>query len=379
MKPIYLDYAAATPVDKRVIDAMMPFFADNFYNPSALYQGAREAKNALETARAVVSSTIGARPSEVIFTAGGTESANLAINGILNANPDCELIISAIEHDAVLKSAQNHNYKTAPVSEKGLIDLQKLEELISDKTVLISVMYANNEVGTVQPIRDIASMIEKVRKTRKVKSVKTPLLLHTDACQAPQYLDINTARLGVDLMTLNGGKIYGPKQSGILYCKAGVVIKPQIVGGGQENGFRSGTENVPACVGFAKALELSQRNKTTLNRDVLALAKYFAGELETRFDAVINGHPKLKLPNNVHATFAGSDNERMLFSLDSQAVYASIGSACSASSDEPSHVLKAMGKSVIDARSSLRFSLGRETTKAEIERVLKALEIAIIA
>lgn len=379
MKAIYLDYAAATPVDKRVLAEMMPFFADNYYNPSALYLGAREAKSALENARASVSSAIGARPSEIIFTAGGTESANLAVKGVMDKYPEGELIISAIEHDAVLKTAQKYNHKSAPVSEKGLIDILKLEELITDKTVLISVMYANNEVGTVQPIRDIAQLVMKIRNLRKSKNNKTPLYFHTDACQAPLYLDINVARLGVDLMTLNGGKIYGPKQSGILYARAGVVIRPQIVGGGQENGFRSGTENVSACVGFAKALELTFRNKPTLNRDISTLSKYFSGELESRFGAVINGHPKLKLPNNVHATFNGADNERMLFSLDSQGVYVSIGSACSASSEEPSHVLKAMGKSETDARSSLRFSLGRETTKEELDRVLGSIEIAIKA
>lgn len=379
MKPVYLDYSAATPLDSRVLAVMMPFFYDSFYNPSALYKGARDVKLALETARASVSRTIGARPSEIIFTAGGTESANLAVKGVMDKYQGSELVISAIEHDAVLKPANNYKFKVAPVNEKGLIDLHKLEMLISDKTVLVSVMYANNEVGTVQPIREIAKLVSQIRKDRKKRSCKTPLYLHTDACQAPQYLEINVARLGVDLMTLNGGKIYGPKQSGVLYCRAGVLISPQILGGGQENGNRSGTENISACVGFAKALELIMRNKADTGRTISELAKYFTSELENRFETVINGHQKLRLPNNVHVTFRGADNERILFSLDSQSIYASVGSACSASSDEPSHVLKAMGISDENARSSLRFSLGRETTKSEIDQTLRALDIAIKA
>lgn len=379
MKPVYLDYSAGTPLDPRVLTVMTPFFSDNFYNPSALYKGARDAKSALESARASVSRTIGARPSEIIFTAGGTESANLAVKGVMEKYPDGELIISAVEHDAVLKPAGKYNHKLAPVSDKGLVDLKALEKLITDKTVLVSVMYANNEVGTVQPIREISQIISDIRKDRKSRQINTPLYLHTDACQAPQYLEINVARLGVDLMTLNGGKIYGPKQSGILYVRAGVLISPQILGGGQENGLRSGTENISGSVGFAKALELIIRNKQDSSRNTAELAKYFAGELESRFGAVINGHQKLRLPNNVHATFKGSDNERMLFSLDEQGIYASVGSACSASSEEPSHVLKALGISEADARSSLRFSLGRETTREEIDRTLSAVEIAINA
>jgi cysteine desulfurase len=379
MKPVYLDYSAGTPLDPRVLTAMTPFFSENFYNPSALYLGARQAKTALETARASVSSIIGARPSEIIFTAGGTESANLAVKGVMEKYPDSELIISAVEHDAVLKPAGMYDYKLAPVSDKGLVDLKVLEKLITDKTVLVSVMYANNEVGTVQPIREISQIVSDARKDRKVRHIDTPLYLHTDACQAPQYLEINIARLGVDLMTLNGGKIYGPKQSGILYARAGVLLKPQILGGGQENGYRSGTENISGSVGFAKALELIMRNKQDSSRKTAELAKYFASDLEVRFGAIINGHQKLRLPNNVHVTFKGADNERMLFSLDVQGIYASVGSACSASSDEPSHVLKAMGISDEYARSSLRFSLGRETTRDEIDRTLSAIEVAIKA
>lgn len=379
MKPVYLDYAAATPIDPSVLEAMQPYFVEKFYNPSALYSGAREVKSALDDARASVARSLGARQAEITFTAGGTESANLALQGIMDNYPDAELLVSTVEHDAVLSPAKQYNMNLVPVDHSGLIDIVKLRNLISEKTVLISVMYANNEVGTVQPIRDVVTIVAVIRKQRQIDGNPLPLYVHTDACQAPQYLDVNVARLGIDLMTLNGGKLYGPKQSGILFHKTGVLLQPQIRGGGQEYGLRSGTENVAACVGFARALELALKRKNTVLKLVQELREYFVTELTERFDATINGNPKLRLPNTVHVTFTGADNERMLFSLDDQGIFAATGSACSASSEESSHVLLAMGISEKDARSSLRFSLGKETTKSEIDRALDALAIALKA
>lgn len=366
-------------MDPKVATAVEPFYSKIFYNPSAVYSGAREAKNALDDARHSVAKNIGARPSEITFTAGGTESANLAIRGVMESNPDAELVVSAIEHDAVIEPAKKYNVKFASVDKNGIVSLKDLEKKVSPKTILVSIMYANNEVGTVQPIKDVVALVAKIRKQRKTEGNKLPLYVHTDACQAPQYLDVNVARLGVDMMTLNGGKLYGPKQSGILYHKIGVVLEPQILGGGQELGLRSGTENVANCVGFAKALELSlQRQKTTL-KHVREIAEIFINKLESEFGAVLNGHRKLRLPSNIHVTFPNCDNERVLFSLDDQGVYASAGSACSASNEESSHVLLAMGMSEEEARSSVRFSIGKETTKADIGLTIKKLAIALKA
>jgi cysteine desulfurase len=378
-KIVYLDYAAATPVDRKVLAAMQPFFSDQFYNPSALYGGARSAKAALEAARHSVGRSIGARPSEITFTAGGTESANLAVEGILQAHPNSNLVISAVEHEAVREAALKYDVQICKVDQKARVAIADLKQLITDKTVLVSVMYANNEVGTVQPIKDIVELVATIRMDRKSRGVKKPLYVHIDACQAPNYLDINIARLGVDLMTLNGGKIYGPKQSGVLYHRIGVDLNPQIVGGGQEYGLRSGTENVAFAVGFALALEQAVSKRNEAGKSMQKIARSFIEGLETRFSAHLNGHAKLRLPNNIHVTFPGIDNERALFSLDEQGIWAAAGSACSASNDDVSHVLTAMGVSAKDAQSSIRFSLGRHTTLEELGVVLDALEIALKA
>jgi len=379
MGRIYLDYAAATPVDKRVVEAMMPYFADIYYNPSALYLGARQASKAIEEARAQTAKLIGARPAEVVFTAGGTESDNAAIHGVMQANPGGELIVSSIEHEAILRPAENYKVRLAPVNEKGRVDIDKLSALISENTVLISVMLANNEIGSTQPIREIVEIVRKVRIERQKSGNKRPFYVHTDACQAPLYLDIHTSRLGVDMMTLNGGKIYGPKQSGILYIKAGVVLKPLISGGGQEWGMRSGTENVAFAVGFARALELSNRGKDVRVNKVSKLRDYFMCELENRFGAEISGHRKHRIANNINAMFPGADNERVLFALDDLGIDAAAGSACSASQEVSSHVLKAMNKSDKHARSSLRFSISKDTSKKDIDQTLTALETALKA
>lgn len=377
--PIYLDHAAATPIDPRVLTTMQPYFSGEFYNPSALYAGARTAKQALEEARMRSAQVIGCRPSEVVFTAGGTESANLAIRGIADMYPGSEIIISAVEHDAVREPSRLYGALECPVDTHGMIRLDTLEKMITDNTVLVSVMYANNEVGTVQPLSDIAAMVADIRNDRKKRGITLPLLVHTDACQAPLYLDCNVARLHVDVMTLNGGKLYGPKQSGVLYIRAGVQIKPQILGGGQEWGVRSGTENVAAAVGFSYALQQAQEKHKNTAYEMQKLTHEFRNQLIERFGATQNGHAKKRLPNNVHVTFAGADNERVLFALDDLGVYAAAGSACSASSQEVSHVLTAMGVSEADARASIRFSFGRSNTQADIPEVLAALEKALKA
>lgn len=374
----YFDYAAATPLDERVLQAMQPFFAGQFYNPSATYGPAREVAQQLSEARGKVAHWLGARPSEVVFTAGGTEANNLAIHGVMRAFPDCNVVVSAIEHDAVLYPAAAYGGRITKVSKQGLVDLDDLRRQIDDKTVLVSVMYANNEIGTIQPIRDVARLISEVRDERRKSGNGLPIYLHTDACQAANYLDLHVARLGVDLMTLNGGKIYGPKQSGVLYVKAGVKLEPLLQGGGQELGLRSGTENVAACVGFAAALEIAQTMRHDEVDHLQQLQDLFIDELAKVLpEAVINGSLKKRLPNNVHLTLPGQDNERLLIQLESEGVLAAAGSACSASNEEPSHVLRAIGLSDADAQASLRFSMGRQTTEQQVRQAVQALSVCV--
>ncbi len=369
---IYLDYAAATPVDASVLKAMQPYFTDNFYNPSATYGAAREVQKALATARAGIAHWLGARSSEIIFTAGGTEANNLAIHGAMRQFPDGNVVVSAIEHESVLEPAQNYDCRVASVHPDGRLDLDDLRRKIDAQTALVSVMYANNEIGTVQPIREIAKIIAEARSGRPAAA--KPLYFHTDACQAANYLDLHVARLGVDLLTINGGKTYGPKQSGALYVKAGVTLAPLIQGGGQESGLRSGTENVAGAVGFVVALDLAQKMRHDETTRLQKLQKNFADRLkDTIPDIVINGSRKYRLPNNVHITIPGQDNERLLIQLDEAGIMAAAGSACSASNEEPSHVLRAIGLSDAAARASLRFTMGRPTTPKMIERTVQVL------
>jgi len=375
---IYLDYAAATPMDERVLASMQPYFSERFYNPSATYMAANKVHKDLENARWTIAQTIGARASEVIFTAGGTEANNLVIRGVMEQFPDGNIVVSSIEHESVLKPAHEYACKEIPVSKDGLVLIPELATLIDDHTVLVSVMYANNEVGSVQPIRQITQQLDLIRRARKQAGNNLPLYLHVDAAQAAAYLDLHVARLGVDFMTLNGGKIYGPKQSGILYASAHARFKPQILGGGQERGQRSGTENVAGAIGLATALELVQKRRHDETMRLKGLQELFRKLLEEKIPgAIINGSRKTRLPNNVHITIPGTDNERILIALDEAGILCAAGSACSASNEEPSHVLKAMGISDADARSSLRFSMGHATDEPTIHRVVEVLTSVI--
>lgn len=372
---IYLDYAAATPIDEQVLGAMQPYFSDKFYNPSATYLPAQDVKKDIEAARASIAQILGTQPGEIVFTAGGTEANNLAICGVMAQFPRSNVVVSAIEHESVLEPAKQYTYKSAPVNPDGRINLAKLEKLIDDQTVLVSIMYANNEIGTIEPIRDVAQIVKSIRLRRQEKGNKTPLWLHTDACQAGAYLDLHVSRLGVDMMSLNGGKIYGPKQSGILYIKAGISLKPQILGGGQEHGMRSGTENVASIIGMARALELVQKARKTETNRLQKLQTLFL-ELLTKNvpNAYVNGSLKHRLPNNIHITIPGYDNERLLLQLEGKGILAAAGSACSASSEEPSHVLAALGLNEKDIRASLRFTMGKYVNTKDIKQVVKALE-----
>lgn len=370
----YFDYAAATPMDPAVVQAIQPFFSDYFYNPSASYLPARQVKTALDEARVGVAQILGARPAEIVFTAGGTEANNLAIRGILEQFPEANAVISAIEHDSVRMPAKRFHISECPVDQKGIVDINQLQSLIDEKTTLVSVMYANNEVGSIQPIRKIAQLLQEIRSRRLKEGNKLPLYFHTDAAQAANYLDLHVHRLGVDLMTLNGGKIYGPKQSGVLYVRGGIELVPLLVGGGQERGLRSGTENIAGSVGFAEALSIT----TTMQESEIPRLKQLQRQLirqliEAIPSAVINGSLKHRLPNNVHVTIPGQDNERLLILLDDADISAAAGSACSASHQEPSHVLTAMGLNTADIRASLRFTMGRFTTEEDIATLVNRL------
>lgn len=376
MKQIYLDHAAATPMDAEVLEAMQPYFAELFYNPSATYLPAQKVREALEEGRKQIAEILGVKVREITLVAGGTEGNNLAISGVLAKFPNCSVTVSTIEHDSVRHVAEKFNCSAAFVTEQGRVDVDDLRAKIRDDTVLVSVMLANNEVGTVQPLREISKIIKDERAKRQKTGNKTPIYLHTDACQAANYLDLHVSRLGVDLMTLNGGKIYGPKQSGVLYVGSHVQLAPLILGGGQERGLRSGTENVAAAVGFAVAFQKTQKLRSAETERLNQVKKVFFDLCEQKIPgAIINGSLEHRLPNNLHITLPGTDNERVLLELEKRGILAAAGSACSASSDEPSHVLKAMGVNDTDARSSLRLTMGRSTTEADARYLVDTLAI----
>jgi cysteine desulfurase len=370
---IYCDYAAATPMAPEVIAAMQPFWTENFYNPSAIYLAGKEAATVLQSARERVAHWLGVRPSEIVFTAGGSEANNLAIHGVMRQFPDANCVVSAVEHDSVLKAAERYACKLAPVGDDGRVNTQEIARLIEDNTVLVSVMFANNELGTLQPVREIAKNLQFVREQRRKSGNKTPLYLHTDACQAAQYFDLQVGKLGVDLLTINGSKLYGPKQVGALYVRAGISLTPLIDGGGQEFGLRSGTENVSGAIGLATALELAQLQRSDETVRQKQLQQHFEQELTAGIPAIVINGGKHRLPNITHITLEGIDNERVMMELDERGVQCAVGSACSASSDEPSHVLTAIGLNDSQARASLRFSFGRQTTEADVQTVAHTL------
>ena len=378
-RQIYMDYAATTPMLSEVVAAMQPYFSDKFYNPSATYLAAQDVAKSVEGARATIAQHLGAKPSEIIFTAGGTEANNLALFGIADMHPNAHIVTTAIEHESVLaplKQLAKHGQQVSIVQPQpsGVIDPAQIAAAITDKTVLVTIMYANNELGTIQPIHQIAQILQQIRKKRQQQGSKTPIYLHTDACQAGNYLDLHVHRLGVDLMTINAGKVYGPKQCGALYIRAGVNVEPLMFGGGQERNLRSGTPNVANIIGFAKALTIVQTSRHTEAKRLAELQQLFYELLNKEVPtAIITGSLKHRLPNNVHVTLPGEDNERLMMALDEQGIMAATGSACSASNDEPSHVLAAIGLNEVTARSSLRFSMGRNTTQSDIVDTVTSL------
>lgn len=376
---IYLDHAAATPVAPNVLKVMQPYLTEKYFNASAGYLSAKSVAKDITDAREKVARVLGVRPSEIVFTAGGTEANNLAIRGVMDAHPGGNVVVSALEHDSVLKPAELYDFQILPAHKTGLVNTDFLAGLINDKTVLVSVMYVNNEIGTIQPLADVARIIKRVKTERLAQGNKTPLYLHTDACQAGNYLHLLADKLGVDLMTINAGKLYGPKQSGVLFVKAKTLLRSQVLGGGQEWNMRSGTESPASCVGFAEALQSAQAMRQNESKRLEALRKLFITYLK---DEIPQAHSSASadhcVPNNVHIVIPGTDNERLMMALDEQGIICAVGSACSASSDEPSHVLKAIGLSDADAQSSLRFTLGRTTKQKDIEKTVEILAKLIV-
>jgi cysteine desulfurase len=367
MKSIYLDYAAATPLDPRVRLVMEPYLSEVFYNPSSPYMAARNVKRDIADARVRVAYWLGARPTEIIFTAGATESVNIAIHGVMGRFEGAKVVALSTEHESVLGSVGRYPHALAPVLPNGSVDMGKLEALLDDQVVLLSLAYANNELGTIQPLAQIGQLVQRIRQQRVQDGNKLPLYLHTDASQAGGYLDLHVSRLSVDLMTLNGGKIYGPKQTGVLCVKAGTQLRSPLTGGGQEGGVRSGTENVAGIIGLATALDLVQADRRENQAKYAALRD----ELQRRItealpDTVVNGNQKKRLPGSLHLSWAGVDGERLVMLLDEHGVMASTGSACAANRQTASHVLTACGFSDDLIQGSLRLSLGGSTTLADI-------------
>lgn len=377
--PIYMDHAAATPLDKTVLAALRPYLEQQYANPSSLYEPARATRLAVETARRTVADILGAKPTEIIFTSGGTESDNLAVQGVLRAHPDAHWVMTAIEHDAVLACVEplkreGHPATVVGVGRSGVVEVNAVENAVTDRTVLVSVMLANNEIGTLQPVAEIARSVRRIRLERVRRGVTTPLYLHTDAVQAANYISLHVDRLGVDLMSLAGSKIYGPKGSGALYVRTGTIMDPLMFGGGQERGRRSGTENVPAIVGLAAALELVSAERSRESHWLAELRDDLLKQLQAAIpDLLLNGDPARRLPNNLNVTIPGVEGEGLVLYLANAGILASTGSACSTGSLDPSHVLLAIGRSPEQANSSLRLTFGRSTTADHIDAVIAVL------
>lgn len=374
---IYLDHAAATPLDQRVFEAMRPYFTDQFYNPSAAYTLARRAKADHNQARHRLAMVIGAKESEIILTAGATESINLAIHGVM-ASADGNVVVGATEHASVLAAAEPFNCRVAPVDKFGLIELDQLEKQVDDQTRLISVSMADNELGAIQPVKHVAELVRRIRADRAKRGNETPLYLHSDGSQAAGQLDVNVARLGVDLLTLNAAKCYGPKQTGLLFVRSGLVLSPLIRGGGQERGLRSGTENVAGAVGFATSLELAEKRRHQAVKELAEGRQLLAATLIDRVDGLeVDGHPKKHLPGLLHISLPGLDAERVVFALDNQGVMVATGAACAANKGTRSNVLQAIGMSPAQADGSLRLSLGRSNSRAQLEKVADIIATTI--
>ncbi len=376
IKTIYLDHAATTPVRKEVLDEMIPYFSRLFGNPSGIYSLSQTSRAVLDDSRETIANVLGCSPQEVIFTSGGTESDNMAIKGVALGLKDLgnHIITTNVEHHAVLhtcKQLETMGFEITylPVDKYGLVHLDQVEEAITERTILVSVMLANNEIGSIMPIKEISNVVKN-----KSSELGTRVFFHTDAVQGAGYLDINVDDLGVDLMSLSGHKIYGPKGVGVLFMRKNTPYENLINGGGQERDRRSGTENVPGIIGMSKALELVQKERELLSLNAAKLRdRVISGIFDSLGDVYLNGHPTLRLPNNANFSFKNIEGEPILLGLDFENICVSSGSACSTSSLEPSHVLTAIGRSHDLARSSLRISFGKDNSIEDADKLLSSL------
>ena len=375
---IYLDYGAATPLDPRVRAAMEPYENTLFYNPSAAYDEARRVRADIEAARASIARILGAKPGNIVFTAGATEANNLAFAAV---SDDAHVVVDAIEHESVLACAARHACCTVGVGADGRVDPHEVARAITPATELVSVSLANGEIGTIQPLRDIARVVAAERSRRLDAGEMRPIWLHTDASQAAAALSLNVSSLGVDMMTLSAAKIYGPKQVGLLWAADGIALSPLVAGGGQEHGLRSGTENVGGIIGFSRALELASEERAEEVRRLASLRDLLEAALVSAFpQAVVSGprNARLRLPGLLHISFPGIEARRLVLLLGRAGVLAATGSACAASKMHVSHVLTAIGLDERTAAGSLRMTLGRQTTQEEIERAAKII-IEVVA
>ncbi len=371
MKRVYLDHAATTPVDPKVLEAMVPYFTESFGNPSSIHSFGRDTRKALDQAREIIAREIGAsEPAEIIFTGCGSESDNFAIKGIAQSYREKgnHIITSAIEHHAVFdtcKALEKQGFEVTylPVDASGLVNPDDVVKAITDKTILVTIMHANNEVGTIQPIAEIG----KILRERKI-------LFHTDAVQTVGTIPVNVRDLSVDLLSMAAHKFYGPKGTGALYVRKGIRLTPLIHGGGQERNRRAGTENIAGIVGMAKALQLANEHLAESSARITQLRDYLMDSVLDRFDHVrLNGHRSQRLPGNANFSFEFVEGESLLLNLDLKGIAASSGSACTSGSLEPSHVLLAMGICHEIAHGSLRVTLGKATAKEDIDYLLEVL------
>lgn len=366
---IFLDHAAATPLDAKVLAAMQPFFSDDFYNPSAPYAPAVTVRRQYEAAKQTIARTIGAKGDDLVITAGATESINLAFHSVTG-----HVVTANIEHHAVLAAAKLYDHTLVEANDKGVVTSESIAQAIKPTTQLVSVALANNELGTIQPLRDIAEVVRNEREKRLAAGDHTPIYLHSDASQGVGQLDVNVARLGLDLLTLNAAKVYGPKQVGLLWAAPSVTLEASIVGGGQERGLRSGTENVAGTIGFAKAMELAHEHRKYESDRLMKLRDGMQSALTAAFpDAVLSGHLRHRLAGHLHISFPKLDAERVLFSLEMRGVLVATGSACAANKGTRSHVLTAIHLPAEVADGSLRITLGHLSTPESIARATKII------
>ena len=376
---VYLDNSATTPIDKEVFEAMIPFLTDKFGNASSIHFFGQEARSAVDKARHTVAELINARPNEIVFTSGGTESNNLAIRGLVEANDKYgrHIITSEIEHSAVkevCEDLEKRGYELTflPVYEDGIVRIEDVKNAIREDTILITIMTANNEIGTIQPVEEIGRLVRELKESGK------KIWFHTDAVQAIGKIPVDVEEIGCDLLSISGHKIYAPKGVGALYVRRGVRLHKQNIGGHQERERRGGTENVPYIAAFAKACELSKKNLADSAESLRTLRDKFESEIGERVDDFIfNGDRENRLPNIANISFRQIEGEGLLINLDMNGIAVSTGAACSSGSLEPSPVIRALGRNDELARGAIRFSFGKENTAEDIEYLLEVLPKAV--